>query len=477
MAITLPVVVILYDIIVKRLSVNELMKKLNVYAVLIVISVVYVLIRWLILRDVPERETYFYFYGKDLLTSFLTMLPVLPLYFKLLVVPTGLLYHYSGYMPYISSFGDLHVLFSLFFILLLLALAFYLIKRIPLVSYSIFFFFITLMPVLNIVPTMNFMAERFLYIPSVIVSISLTVLFIKYYSEKTGKVFYGFFTAVIFLFGVLTVIRNSDWRDNNTLFLSAEGRPGTVIYVNIGNIYANNNELDKAEVYYRKAIDLRSKTLLANDNLGKIFLLKGNYDSAYYYIHKAYLLDTLSPEPMFTMAQLDSRFDKVPEAIEEMEKIQRVTPNYMNSAKMLAELKLKMAQKTDAGKPPASENSAEIVNRIAQLEQQSYNSYREKKYIDAISALNQLIKLNPLLSYSYYNNMGMCYIDMNRLDDARKYFELAVQSKQDFSTGYNNLGSVYEKMGDRLKAKENYRKAVDADSDNQDAKNNLDRVK
>jgi tetratricopeptide (TPR) repeat protein len=211
--------------------------------------------------------------------------------------------------------------------------------------------------------------------------------------------------------------------------------------------------------------------LLAWANLGKIFLVKGNFDSAYYCIYKAHLLDTLSPEPMFAMAQLYMNFNKIPEAAEWLEKIQRVTPNYMNSASTLAELRMKMMPAPDSTKKPVQ------VDRIAFLEQKSFNDYHDRKYSDAIAELNELVRINPVIKYSYYNNLGMCYMEMNKLQDAVKYFELAVESKTDFSTGYNNLGSAYEKMGEVQKAKENYEKAITSDPNNKDAQNSLNRLK
>src|SRR3972149_7750799 len=108
------------------------------------------------------------------------------------------------------------------------------------------------LPVLNIVPTMNFMADRFLYIPSVVVSFVFIGIVMKYYTERNINTIYTFAVILILAYSFLTVTRNSDWKDNDTLFFSAENRPGTVTYVNIGNIYANKQQYDKAETYYRK---------------------------------------------------------------------------------------------------------------------------------------------------------------------------------------------------------------------------------
>ncbi len=472
MAITLPAVILLYDIALnKGLSKKLIRGKLLIYVSLAAVSVLYLFLRWLILKDIPQRESYFYFYGKDTLTAILTMLQTMPLYFRLMVVPVDLIYHYNGYLPYQNSFSSVYIITAIIFILIMITAAIYLFKKLPLVSYSILFFLITLLPVINILPTMNFMAERFLYIPSAALSFVIAVLVSKFYSDKLKSALVFTVVVVIIAFSYLTFARNMDWKDNNTLFLSAEGKQGTILYVNIGNIYANRQEYDKAEILYRKAIDLKGETLLANTNLGKIFLIKSNFDSAYYYIYKSYTLDTLSPEPMFSLAQLYINNNRIPEAIEWLEKIQRTAPNYMNSAQTLEELKRR--PQNDIG----LEKTHPEDFKIASLEQSSYQNYQLKKYDKAIAGLKELVKLNPSGSGGYYNNIGISYLEQNKLEDAQKYFELAIEQDKNFSTAYNNLGSVYEKLGNKEKARENFLKAIQTDPNNQNAKDNLNKLK
>lgn len=472
MAITLPVMIILYDIIVNKLSIREALKqKLKVYSALIILSVLYFVLRWVVLKDTPQRETYFYFYGRDFASVFFTMLQTIPVYFKLAVTPYGMVYHYSGYLPFITSLFEFGALFSVLFILVLCFAAYYLRSRIPVITYSILFFFITLIPVLNIVPTMNFMADRFLYIPSVFLSLIAIAVILKYYSAKNANIILVTSGVVVLAYGYMTVSRNADWKNNDILFLSAEGKPGTVLYVNIGNIYGNKGQYDIAEQYYRKALDLKIESVLANNNLGKIFMLKENFDSAYYYMYKAYLLDTLSPEPMHTLAQLYTRSDKLPEAIEWLEKIQSITPNYMNSGQMLEELKVKQQMMQ------SNNISQGDMNKAAMLEKSSYKNYRDKNYDKAIEELKELIRLNPAGAAGYYNNIGMCYFDREKYLEASENFKLSIKNNPKFSTGYNNLGSCYEKLGDKQKAIENYKKALEADPNNQNAKDNLEKVK
>jgi protein O-mannosyl-transferase len=477
MSITFPVLVIIYDFYFNReLSVKEkILKNKLIYSILIIISIIYLIIRWIILKDVPERTTYFYFYGENSLTVFATMVQTIPLYFRLLFLPYGLLYHYNGYLPYLHSILDYQVIFSILFIVILISAIYLLRKKFPFTSFSILIVFTTLMPVMNIVPTMNFMAERFLYIPSIIVSIIILEFAVKYFDKKNENLIIGILVMVIAVYSYMTFQRNIDWKDNDTLFKSAEGKPGIVTYTNIGNIYANSGQYDQAEVLYRKALDISRKSVISNNNLGKIFLVKNNYDSASYYMYNAFLLDTLSPEPMFSMAQLNGKFQKLDTAIYWLERIQIATPGYMQSDKMLEQFKMQKIQ-SDLKPLEGSDFTKEQTLEIAKLEQESFQNYQSKKYTEAISQLLKLAELNPKGKAGYLNNAGTCYTELGDYKNAEKYLNLALKENPKFSTALNNLGQVHEKSGDKVKASEFYKKALTVDSLNSDARKNLERI-
>ncbi len=467
MAITFPAVVVLYEVIIMgRRSVYNILKEKPVYLILAAISLFYLLLRWEVLKETPVREVYNYFYGKDAATIFFTMLQALPYYFRMIVLPYGMLYHYGGYMPYLNSVAQPEAIVSLIITLLLIAGAALTVKRAPWISFSMFFVFITLLPVLNIVQTDNFMADRFLYLPSLALSFAAVWALNKYFTQKRKFMFYSAAAVLFIAYGYLTVVRNFEWKTNDTLYQSAEGRPGTIVDVDLGIMYSNRQDFDKASGYYRKALALRSETMLANTGMGKIFMAKGNYDSAYYYIHRAYTLDTLSADAVYSMGLLSLRQNKTDEAIKWMEKLQPLSPNYMNSRQMLAEL-MKSRQ---------SNNGAGLQSQINTLEAESQNAFKQKYYDLAVADLNKLIKMNPANAFTYYNNMGMCYLDQQKYDEAAKSFEECTKAGKDFTTGWDNLGLAYQKMGQNDKARENYYKALEKDPNNTDAKKHLDEI-
>lgn len=469
MAITLPVVIILYEFIINqknKLADFAQEKKAIIY--MAAVSVLFLFIRWLILKDVPVRESYYYFYGKSFATVFFTMLQAIPVYFKLILVPYGMLYHYSGNLPFIDSIARTEAIFAIAIIAILLFSAFYLRKRLPWLSFSIFFIFLTLAPVLNIVPTMNFIAERFIYLPSLALSFAAVALAIKYYSPKRNIAIFSLCGIFVIGYVYLTYTRNMDWKTNDTLFWSAEGKPGTITYVNIGNMYANKQEFDRAEIYFRKAIDLRKETILANNNLGKIFMIKGDNDSAYFYMYRAYTLDTLSPEPMHSIGTLLANNDKTDEAIMWFQKIKTINlKGYLNSNQQLDDL---LKTRNNSGNVNLKMTK---TNDIMELEKSSYQFYQKKEYAKAIEVLNKLIEKDPANNSNNYNNMGMCYLDQNDLNQAKNFFEKSIESNKSFTPAYSNLAATYIRIGDKQKAKENYNKVLELDPHNDDVKSRL----
>jgi len=347
-SITLPAAIILYDLIVKRHSFKTILKeKTGVYTILLLVSILYLVIRWIVLKDLPSSERSYYFYGKDFSTAFLTMSQTIPLYLRLMIFPVGLLYQYNNHLPYTGSFFGPSVVIAFVLVIILSVLTVYFYKKNSLISYSIIFFFLTLLPIMNIFPTSNLAAERFLYIPSISLILILVYIGFKFEPGKYQNSFFTASLAIILIFTVLTVSRNADWKNNDKLYLSAEDKPGLVVFVNIGNLYTQRKQYDKAEMYYRRAIQLKDDDPIANNNFGRVFMLEGRYDSSYYYITKAYKYDTLNPEPRFTLAIMYALSDRTADAVNEIEKLQKITPNYKNSGQLLVQLKSQLQKNSE----------------------------------------------------------------------------------------------------------------------------------
>ncbi|MBS1492773.1 MAG: tetratricopeptide repeat protein [Bacteroidetes bacterium] len=479
MIVTMPVIILLYDFVYLKKPLQYLKTNLRTYLIFAGVTIFYFIIRYLALKDTPDRPNYMYFIGKDTATVFFTMIKTIPLYFKLLLYPVNLLYHYNGFLPD-STTLDLKALLSLVFILGMLAGAFLLYKRESKVSFVILFFLVTLLPVMNLIPTMNFMAERFLYMTSFCLSLLIGVILIKYMNDKNKSAIAVVCLLIILPYSYLTIKRNAEWKTNDILYSTADGIDGNVLLVNAGNIYANNKNYDEAAMRYRRAIQIRDNSLLAHHNLGLIHMLHNNLDSAEIEIKKGISIDSLAPDGYFQLAQIYQMKNQKNDAINMLERLQKIIPDYKQSQSMLIALKMnpnEIQNNTPGQNPnvPGMQTPNQKVMQIVQLkEKSSFDNYSSKKYKESIKDLEELIELNPSLKSGYQNNIGMCYVELKDDKKALQYFNEAIKSDPNNVNALSGASEIYLKTGEKAKALEMYQQILRLYPDNQFAKAKID---
>ncbi|MCE1164296.1 MAG: tetratricopeptide repeat protein [Bacteroidetes bacterium] len=465
MIVTMPVFILLYDFVYRKKDPGYIRKNITAYVLFAAVTVVFLFIRYMLLKDIPDRTTYFYFYGKSAATAFYTMLTTIPVYFKLLFYPVNLLYHYNGTIPDAESLGDFRALASALFILVLIGLSVFFYKKQSIYSFIILFFLVSMLPVMNIIPTMNFMAERFLYISSFSLSLLAAFLFVKYANERNIKVLAVIFVIIAAAFAYLTYERNAEWKDNDTLYSKADGIDGNVLLVNAGNIYANKKNYDEAEKRYRRAIEIRDNSVLAHHNLGLIFLIKGKLDSAEVQFRKGIEIDSLAPDGYFQLGNVYQQEGRIPEAISMLEKLQSFAPNYRNSGDLLAMLRQK----------PSQNGSPDIpANRIDELEKRSFSLYQQGKYEDAIKDLNVLLEMSKNGRAGYYNNIGICYDGMGNLSKAKEYYRKSIEIDSANVNALGGMAYVFLRENNKMKAIEYYEKVLAVNPNDEGARFKLD---
>ncbi len=474
MIVTMPVFILLYDFVFRKKDIDYFKKNLFAYIAFAAVTLIFLLVRYLLLKDIPDREAYLYFYGKDSATAFFTMLKTIPVYFKLLLYPVNLLYHYNGTIPDVSSIGDIKVIFSLMFVLALLVIAAYFFKKHSVYSFAILFFFVSLLPVLNIVPTMNLMAERFLYISSFALTLAISYAAVCFINDKSRIPVAVIALVIVSAFVFLTFNRNEDWKNNDTLYSTADGIDGNVLLVNAGNIYANKKNYPEAEKRYRRAIEIRDNSILAHHNLGLIFLLSGKIDSAEIKFRKGLEIDSLAPDGYLQLSNIYQQRGEDEKAISMLEKLQTIVPNYRNSAELLAMLK----QGGIRGTVEGSDLPEELVaNQISILEKRSYNYYRRSKFDEALKDLYKLAELNQSGRSGYYNNIALCYTELGNQPMAKEFFLKALDADGKNVNALNGMADIYEKEKNTDKAAQMYNKILEINPADGNAKSKLESLR
>ncbi len=489
MIITMPVIIILFDFLFRKRDSEYLKENIRVYAWFFGVTAFYLLLRFWLLSDVEERITYMYFHGMNFITVIATMLKTIPVYLKLLFLPVGLLYHYNGYLSDANSLFDGNVLLSIGIIALLLFAAYYAYKKkLSEITFCIIFFFISLTPVMNIVPTMSLMAERFLYMTSFALSLLAAFLIIKYITGKNRNTIISASIIIILVGSFLTIQRNKDWETNDTLYATADGIDGTVLLVNSGNMYANRGLnminagqtqegyrlLEEAAKRFRRAIEIRQNSILGHHNLGLIHYIRGQLDSAKIEINKGIALDSLAPDGYFQLAQIYQRENNLAEAIKSLEKLQEVSPNYKESAALLNSLKtMNLGTDEITGNQPNLDND---MQRGA-LENRSMMLYEAGDFEGSIRILEKLAEIAPGHRSSYFNNIGLCYEQLGDLPKAKIFYNKAIGIDGNNLMALGGLASISLKEGDKNEAIKLYEKILEKSPDDVIVKNKIDSLK
>ena len=290
MAVTLPAMCVLYDFSFHDGSVRSLLRRnLKFYLVMFLLAGCFLFYK-LVLHYPSLRTEY---YGGSAAANFATVSRVIMRYLQLLFFPVVLTADYSFNAFHISrGFLDGDVIRAVFLDTVVL----YAVLRAYRFNRTIFFggmwFFLSLLPVCQIFPHHEIMAEHYLYIPMAGFAVVACVLF-NYLLNCNRRFAMALLVAVLLLFSFRTVIRNRDWRDSMTLWSKVlEVAPECArAHDDLGSVYFKQNEYEKALYHYRKAVAIRPRHAIFHNNLGMALGATGDIDGAEKEFRKAINLD------------------------------------------------------------------------------------------------------------------------------------------------------------------------------------------
>ena len=302
-------------------------------------------------------------YSENLYVRVFTFLPILWEYLKLLVVPTGL--HMERDAAVYSAFFQWPVWFVFLVLVGLLGWLWHLYKKnrvIPTTEFGvwffgIFWFFVALAPVSGIAPINALMYEHWLYLPMVgfwlIVSYCLVKLLNfqgsalqgSTLNPQKGRTFiFGRTLLVVALvayfsfFAYQSIQRNIIWKNPIEFYKNIlKYEPESVrINNNLGNQYYNQKNIEQAEFYYRKAVELGDVFAQPHFNIGSILQSRGDIAGAIKEYEKAVKIDPDFFLPYQNLAVIYAQQGNLTKAAENIEKLKMLIPNnprvYYNSA-------------------------------------------------------------------------------------------------------------------------------------------------
>ena len=327
--------------------------------------------------------------------------------------------------------------------------------------FAILWFFISILPVLNIIPLANIMADRYLYLPV----LGFCLFFSTTLLQFRTSIKYPAIVSLIIFYIVITVSRNHIWRDEFTLWYNSsqsplcsfttynnlgtqynkKGYPDTAltyyqkalqkarevgftqyatVYYNIGNAYEKKNLPQQAVTAYKKTIQMKPDYQQAHNNLGKIYFTLGRYDDAIAEYNVAITID----------------------------------PNFAYAYNNLGVLYNKLGRQEDA--MVAYKKALSLDPQYGDAYYNLGNIYEARRQYDlALEAYQTALKADPTQVY-VHNNLGTIYDKKGRLEDAIVEYKHAIRLDPTYPYSYNNLGASLTKKGDMDGALIEFQKAV-----------------
>ncbi len=394
-------------------------------------------------------------------------------YLRLLVWPADL---HMEYGTVIFRLTDPLALVGLLLLSATCGLLVYAWRRSRLIAFGIGWFLLGLLPFSNLFPINAYMAEHWLYLPSIgLFLIAAHVLHNLYQRPPLKKLALGLTAALVGFYGTVTFIHNKYWSDPIYFYerTFAFAPYSWRVANNLGTTYQEMEELDKAEEYLLKAIALKPDSAEAHNNLGIVYSRDGRFEEAFAYLNKALALDPEYAAAYRNLGNTYRRAERPEEATEAYQKALSLRPDYAMAYAGLGNLAhdaedygeaVRLYEKALAIDP----GCVEAYNNLGVVKQKAGEG-------KALEYYRQAIEKDPN-NADAYANLALAHQQLGRYEEAMAVYEKLFELKPRHVGGHNNLGSLYQTMGRTQDAIASYQEALTYDPEHADAYFNLGNV-
>ena len=215
-------------------------------------------------------------------------------------------YYFDKAEVLMQSILDPQVIFSMLFTaaIVFIGIRFYKINKV--VTFCVGWFYISLLPVMNIIPTECYFAERYLYPGSLAFCLLLSIMILSLVNQKNILRYFGVFVLVFYIgfFFRQTLMRNGQLKNELSLY-EAEARVNPrhpIMHRKLGFIYLRNGEPQKAVEQLEMVIKLRPSDPDAHFILGESYMEIKNFKKAMLNFEKAIEIDPNFAESYYNLA-------------------------------------------------------------------------------------------------------------------------------------------------------------------------------
>ena len=323
-AVVFPAVILIFEIAARQKGWVDFVKKHWLFfALSVFVSVLFTSILIKVMFDAggvkPYRGDSFF---NNLLVSFYAFLYNI----KLLAFTVNYSAAYTINVP--NPILGLRTLLFVGVTLVLTGLSFWSLKRTKIIFFAFWFFVVTMLPYLNLIPISTLLADRYVFIASFSYVLLLGVLFDRLYSYRRARFSEGFFkllSIVLFLFlftvySLMTIHQNRIWENSYTLWSDAvEKYPGSnTANALMGVVYMEIAMDQEAVKYLEKAVEILPYDYQSRNNLGIVYGRLNEYGKAFKELMTAIWLQPENDNMKINLAVLHQRIGEYGKAEEIM---------------------------------------------------------------------------------------------------------------------------------------------------------------
>jgi protein O-mannosyl-transferase len=422
----------------------------------------------------------------------ITQFTVIPMYMRLLVLPIRQSLDYD--LPVMYSMMNPRVIAGYILIMAVLAAGVLLYRHHRLMSFGIFWFFLTLSIESSIIPIRDLIYEHRLYLPMAgccFVFVALIEIAGRHISHTYLR--YAV-VSIVLVFGVTAYARNEVWKDDLSLWSdSIEKSPNKSRgYLNRGLALHKQDRYDEALRDYKNALRLDPKNWAAINNMGAILEMQGKLDSAIaLYTRAIEMTRGRYAEPFYGRSMMYIRKGKYIEALYDLNEFIYSRPYdalaFYKRGCVQRELQLPKGAISDFSTAIAIDSSdgdfffdrgvllmqtgnpkkalSDFDNAIRRGSH-GYDCYvnkgfiltQQRAYTEAITQYTLALQYEPN-SVHVLNDRGLTYFNNREYDRALEDLNKAIHLDSLNALLYKNRSSVYQALGEQGKAQHDLLKA------------------
>jgi len=276
-----------------------------------------------------------------------TQFNVLVIYIRLLFLPIGQNLDYA--YPFSSGLFYGYTTLAFLFLIAIVGIGVWNVKKRPVITFGIFWFFITLSVESSIIPIRDAIFEHRLYLPMFGSALSISYVVFHFLSRKLSWAII-FSVIVIMCLGTATYLRNMKWKDGITLWsdVLSKSPHNTRALNNLGNSLVLQGRNKEAIGHYYDILRIEPDNVDAHINLGSLFALQRYFQRAVTHYKKALQIDPDNAKAHFNLGSALSDQGNEKEATKHFLYSLRIRPDFAEAHCKLGNILMKQGKQNRA---------------------------------------------------------------------------------------------------------------------------------